>query len=295
MLKFTANLSLLFTELDLIDRFKAAKDCGFDAVEIQFPYSLPAEQIKQTLQENQLRLVLFNVDADDLLQGGEGLASAPEKNDRFLQALQQTRIYAEILKPEVINILPGRCFKAEKTNQYTTQFIKNLSKALNTFSPLGIKTAFEAINTQDMPNFIVHNGQQMLDIINQINHPMLYMQYDIYHMDMMNEDYIQFIIRNSNKITHIQFADVPGRGQPGTGLINFKQLFSCIQASNYTGWIGAEYNPVGATTQSFDWLLQTTTDFSTSQQTARMNSSPGQNGDQELVSTKRGDNHENTE
>jgi hydroxypyruvate isomerase len=280
MLNFTANLSLLFTELDLIDRFKAAKLCGFDAVEIQFPYSLPAEQIKQILQENQLKLVLFNVDTDDLLQGGEGLAAVPEKKERFFQALKQCKNYAEILKPDVINVLPGRCFNSERTAEYMIRFKKNLSHALDIFSPLGIKTAFEAVNTQDMPGFIVHNGQQMLNILEQIANPMLFMQYDIYHMCMMNEDYIKFITRNSNKIAHIQFADVPGRGQPGTGMIDFQSLFSCIQASNYMGRIGAEYNPVGSTMQSFDWFLQTTTDFSTSQQTARMDSSAGQNRDQ---------------
>ena len=88
MLQFTANLSLLFTEIDLIDRFKAAKDCGFNAVEIQFPYSLPAKQIKEVLDQNQLKLVLFNVDADDLLSGGEGLAVVSEKKQYFTQALQ---------------------------------------------------------------------------------------------------------------------------------------------------------------------------------------------------------------
>lgn len=261
MLRFAANLSFLFTELDLIDRFKAAKQCGFDAVEIQFPYLIPAEQIKQSLLENQLKLVLFNVDADDLLQGGEGLAAVPEKHEDFIQALQQCKTYAEILKPEVINVLPGRCFNTERTAEYINTFIKNLSRALDTFSPLGIKTAFEAINTKDMPKFIINSGQQMLDIIKQINHPMLFMQYDIYHSVMMNEDIVEFIIQNSDKIAHIQFADVPGRGQPGTGSINFIQLFGCIQASKYTGWIGAEYKPVGATTQSFDWLFQSTADF----------------------------------
>ncbi len=265
MLNFSANLSLLFTELDLIDRFKAARSSGFDAVEIQFPYSLPAKQIKQALVENQLKLVLFNVDADDLLLGGEGLAAVPEKNKQFIQALQLCKKYAEILKPEVINVLPGRCFHTERTAEYINHFIKNLRHTLNILSPLGIKIAFEAINTQDMPGFIVHNGQQMLDIINQINHPLLFMQYDIYHMAMMNQAYIKFIMQNSSKIAHIQFADMPGRGQPGTGKINFQQLFSCIQGSDYTGWIGAEYKPVGSTSLSFDWFKQITTHFPSSQ------------------------------
>ncbi|MFW5443246.1 MAG: hydroxypyruvate isomerase family protein [Methylococcaceae bacterium] len=254
MLKFTANLSLLFPELDLIDRFKAVKQCGFDAVEIQFPYSLPAENIKQALLDNQLKLVLFNVDADDLLQGGEGLAAVPEKQKLFLTALQQCKSYAEILQPEAINILPGRCTNPTRTTDYLTTFKKNLSITVDTFTPLGIKTVFEAINTVDMPDFIIHNGQQMLDILEQFNHPMLFMQYDIYHMQMMNENIIQFIKQNSDKIGHIQFADVPGRGQPGSGTINFKTLFTTIEQSNYNGWLGAEYKPVGTTINSVKWL-----------------------------------------
>lgn len=254
MLKFTANLSLLFTELTLKDRFKAAKECGFDAVEIQFPYALPAEEIKDILLENQLKLVLFNIDADDLLSGGEGLASVPEKKEQFIQALQQSKSYAEILKPEAINVLPGRCMNSKKKQEYLSTFISNLFITVDLLSPLGIKTVFEAVNTEDMPGFIIHNGQQMLDIVKQINHPMLYLQYDIYHMCKMKENTLAFIKQYADKIGHIQFADVPGRGQPGTGLIDFKQLFSCIQSSNYNGWVGAEYNPTEASKTSFTWL-----------------------------------------
>lgn len=254
MLKFCANLSLLFTELDLIDRFKVAKQSGFNAVEIQFPYALPAEQIKQALIDNQLKLILFNVDANDLLQGGEGLAAVPEKQALFIKALQISKTYAEILQPEVINVLPGRCTNPERNVEYLNTFIQNLSLTVDVFSPLGIKTVFEAINIKDLPDFIVHNGQQMLEILKQIDNPMLSMQYDIYHMQKMNEDYINFIKLYADKIGHIQFADSPGRGQPGTGKINFEQLFSCIEQSNYSGWLGAEYNPVGGTKQSLKWF-----------------------------------------
>lgn len=253
MIQFTANLSLLFTEFNLIDRFKMAKNCGFDAVEIQFPYALPATKIKQVLIENKLKLVLFNIDADDLLKGGEGLASVPEKQEQFLKALQQCASYAAILQPEAINVLPGRCFDHRKKTEYLTTFKNNLLLTLNTFSPLRIKTVFEAINTIDMPNSIIHNEQQMLDILNQLDHPMLYLQYDIYHMQMMGENTLHFIEKHAHKIGHIQFADMPGRGQPGTGEINFNELFSSIKNSNYSGWVGAEYIPVGTTEQSFGW------------------------------------------
>ena len=253
MLNFSVNLSLLFTEVELIGRFKAARNYGFDAVEIQFPYELPTKIIRQALDEHQLKLVLFNVDADDLLQGGEGLAAVPEKQAQFRQAVEQAVAYAKILKPKAINILAGRCLESTKKTLYLETFKNNLRYALAAFSPLGIKTVFEAINSYDMPSFIVDNSLQMLAIQQEINHPDLLIQYDIYHMQRMGENCVEIITRHANKIGHIQFADVPGRGQPETGGIDFKAIFSAIESSNYQNWVGAEYNPVGTTEESLKW------------------------------------------
>ena len=254
MLRFTANLSLLFNETELIDRFQAASEQGFSAVEIQFPYTLPAQQIQTKLAANRLQLILFNVDADDLMQGGEGLTCVPEKRAAFQTAVAQTVAYAEKLKPAVINVLPGRCLNENRREEYMRTFKENLAYALKAFSSLGIKTVFEAVNTYDMPGFLIHSGQQMLEILNQLNNPMLAMQYDIYHMTMMGENPTEFINQHGVNIGHIQFADSPGRGQPGTGAIDFGQLFSVIENSNYSGWLGAEYKPVGKTEDSFTWF-----------------------------------------
>ncbi|TXL15731.1 hydroxypyruvate isomerase [Methylococcaceae bacterium HT4] len=254
MLRFTANLSLLFTEVPLQQRFQAAKDQGFEAVEIQFPYELSADVIRQELDKQQLKLVLFNVDADDLLQGGEGLAAAPKKKQRFEQAVTETVAYAKILKPDVINILPGRCFDTSLLGDYQQTFKENLHFALEAFSPLGIKTVFEAVNTVDMPGFIISSSEKMLALMAEINHPDLLMQYDIYHMLMMQEDPANFIQQYADKIGHIQFADCPGRHQPGTGNMDYMQIFSIIKASAYQGWTGAEYNPLDSTKASLDWL-----------------------------------------
>lgn len=254
MLKFTANLSLLFTEVALVERFQAAKQAGFDAVEMQFPYSLDAKILKNSLEEQQLKLVLFNVDADDLLQGGEGLACVPEKQDQFRRAVAQAVDYAKLLKPEIINVLPGRCLNENRKPRYLETFRENLYFAVEAFAPLGIKTVFEAINVYDMPGFIVHNGRQMLNIMDQLKHPGLFMQYDIYHMEMMNDNPAEFIVRHADKIGHVQFSDCPGRGQPGTGQIDFGHIFSVIDKSAYSGWVGAEYKPTGATSESLKWF-----------------------------------------
>lgn len=253
-LKFTANLSLLFTELDLIDRFAAAKQHGFTAVEIQFPYDLSPKTLQQVLQNNELKLVLFNVAADDLMQGGEGLACVPEKREQFRHALQQAVDYARVLKPEVINILAGRCFDNARLADYTQTFKDNLLLAADMFAPLGIKTVFEAINTHDMPAFIIHSGELMLAVLAELQHPNLFMQYDIYHASRMGADPAQFIRQYADKIGHIQFADSPNRGQPNTGQLDFQQLFSVIEQSNYAGWLGAEYKPVGSTIESLNWF-----------------------------------------
>jgi hydroxypyruvate isomerase len=254
MLRFTANLSLLFTELPLQQRFKAAKEHGFTAIEIQFPYELSATTIRAELDKHQLQLVLFNVAADDLLQGGEGLAAVPEKQQQFKDAVAQTIAYAEILKPSIINILPGCCFAPERLSEYLQTFKDNLRYALAAFTPLGIHTVFEAVNTINMPGFIIHSSTQMLATLQEINHPALFMQYDIYHMQMMQEDPASFIAQYAGQIGHIQFADCPGRHQPGTGTIDFQQLFSVIQNSAYTGWTGAEYIPIVSSSASLAWF-----------------------------------------
>ena len=254
MLRFTANLSLLFSEYALPDRFKAAGDHGFEAVEIQFPYVLPAEQIRALLRDNDLKLVLFNVDADTLLQGGEGLAAVPEKRGQFKAAVEQALAYAELLKPEAINVLPGRCLDAGRLNEYRATFIENLRYAAEAFARQGITTVFEAVNSHDMPGFIVDGSRQMLDVLAKVGHPGLRLQYDIYHMTRMGEDCAAFLRQYHDKIGHIQFADCPGRGQPGTGNIDFETLFNIIADSPYRGWVGAEYKSLGSTDASLDWL-----------------------------------------
>lgn len=254
MLRFSANLSLLFTELPLPERFQAARQHGFAAVEIQFPYTLPAAQIRDLLDQQGLQLVLFNVDADTLLQGGEGLAAVPEKRDRFKVAVAQALAYAEALKPHFINVLPGRCLDPQRLQQYRATLLENLCYASEAFASLGIATLFEAINRFDMPGFIIDSSQQQLEVLAEVGHPNLKLQYDIYHMSRMGEDCAAFLQQHIDKIGHIQFADCPGRGQPGSGLVDFDSLFGIIAASDYQGWVGAEYRPTGTTEASLDWL-----------------------------------------
>lgn len=254
MLKFSANLSLLFTELPLLERFCAAQQAGFAAVEIQFPYELTAAAIAAARAQAGVELILFNVPAGDLMSGGEGLASVPERREAFKQAVAQAAAYACVLQPRVINVLPGRCPHEHRIGEYLQTLKDNLRYAADAFADVGVKTVFEAVNTFDMPGFIVNRGGQMLELLAELNHPNLALQYDIYHMTRMGEDPMAFIRAHADKIGHMQFADVPGRGQPGTGGIDFAALFTAVQASGYQGYLGAEYRPVGGSAASLGWL-----------------------------------------
>jgi hydroxypyruvate isomerase len=261
-MKLAANLSLLFNEQPLLERFGAAKSVGFDAVEIQFPYAETVADIKQQLQEHELECVLINVPSGDLMEGGEGLASVPGKEAEFAAALVECLSYVTSLRVKRVNVLPGRCIDESKRPEYLKTFKRNLDKAADMFKPLGVTVTFEAINTFDMPGFLIHNVQQMLDVMKESDCENIKMQFDVYHIARMEEtDVSDIISRLGNQIGHIQFADVPGRGEPGTGKLNFERIFQTIENSDYNGWVGAEYKPTKYTEDTLRWKQWITTNL----------------------------------
>lgn len=256
MKKFCANLSLLFTEIPLLERFAEAKKAGFSAVEIQFPYEESLNDLLSVQQDTGLKVVLINVPAGDLMSGGEGLASVPGKQAEFQQALDQCLEYAKALKVEVVNVLPGRCMDQSLLPQYRQILTENLKLAAQALEKINVRCTFEAINTKDMPGFVTCSVKQMQKMLDAVCHKNLFMQYDIYHMAMMNEDLSATLKANVDKIAHVQFADVPGRGQPGSGDLDLQSLFDTLSDAGYLGWLGAEYRPTVPTDKSLAWLKQ---------------------------------------
>lgn len=256
MLKFSANLSLLFAELPLIERFAAARAAGFSAVEIQFPYELPADVIREALHTHALQLVLINVPAGDLMQGGDGLAGVPGREVMFRHAVTEALSYAKALQVPAVNVLAGRQPEGESREHCLHTLATNLRHAAETFHAAGITTVTEAINTHDMPRFLLHSVAQMQDMLGRVGHPALKMQFDCYHMQRMQEDVLRSLRENTSAIGHIQFADTPGRHEPGSGDMNYDAIFALIRELPYQGWTGAEYRPSTSTGQSLAWLSQ---------------------------------------
>lgn len=243
MLKFSANLSLLFTELPLLERFAAARRAGFQAIEIQFPYELSIEAISAELDRHELELVLINVPAGDLMQGGNGLAGVPGQEQAFRRAVLQALPYAQQLGVRCVNVLAGRQTADADLVQCLHTLVANTRYAAEAFHSIGVTTTLEAINTFDMPGFLISNIAQMQEILEAADHPTLKMQFDCYHLARMGEDVVSSLLENVSQIGHIQFADVPGRGAPSTGRLPLQGIFEVIEMLPYTGWTGAEYRP----------------------------------------------------
>lgn len=252
MLKLSANLSMLFAHLPWPQRFAAARAAGFQAVEIQFPYEHSVPQLQQWLGEHQLKLVLINAPAGDLMQGGSGLAGTPGREEEFAAGLQQCLHYATALNVEAVNILPGRLAAGCSREQAIAVLHGNLQLAVDTLAPHHIRCTVEAINRHDMPDFLISTPAELQQLPAHAN---LYWQIDLYHMARMNEALEPLLQQHWPRIGHLQFADVPGRGAPGSGALDFAALFAQIASLPYPYWSGAEYRDTDGAVQWLQPLL----------------------------------------
>lgn len=253
MIKLAVNLSMIFTEVPLIERFALAHAQGFQHVEIQFPYELSIEQIQTQLTLHDLSLCLINVPAGDLMQGGNGLAGVPGMELEFHRSLEQAIQYATALNVPSVNILAGKQPLDADLLPCLNTLAKNLKLACSMLGEYQIQPVFEMINGTDMPRFLVQNIAQAQEMLEAVQNPALKMQYDCYHMAMMGEDVFEALKENIHDIGHIQFADCPGRHEPDTAQINFAEIFQWLNQSSYMGYTAAEYRPQVHSQHSFAW------------------------------------------
>lgn len=251
-----ANISLLFTELPLVQRIVAAGAAGFSAVEVQYPYEVPAVQFKEALEAAGLPLLLLNVAAPDLAGGGPGLAAVPERQTQFDEALQQALTYAAMVRPRFVNVLPGRLAEGVTREQALARLIANVRNAAQKFEALGITVLCEAINPLDMPGFLINTPEHLLALIEAVDHPNFAAQLDLYHMARQGLDLPEAIAKLAGHIGHVQFADCPGRNQPGTGEVDFVGALQALKEVGYSGWLAAEYRPSASTQESLGWLAE---------------------------------------
>jgi len=254
MPRFAANLSFLFTDLEFLDRFKAARDAGFDAVEFMFPYPYEKHQLAEVLKVNNLELVLHNLPAGNWEAGERGIACHPNRRKDFEEGVQRAVEYAKALGCRKINCLAGIRPPGVEFAEARETLISNLAYAAQILSGDGIQLLLEPVNTLDIPGFFVSTSAFGLELINAAGPAKIGLQFDIYHTQIMEGDIARRIESNLKQIFHIQIADNPGRHEPGTGEINFPFLFAFLDRIGYAGWIGCEYKPSGDTLSSLGWL-----------------------------------------
>ena len=253
MPKFSANLSMLFTEHAFLDRFEPAAKAGFKAVEFLFPYAFSAADIKARLDSHGLQLVLHNLPAGDWEAGERGIACHPDRVEEFRAGVAQAVTYAQALGVGQLNCLAGKTPAGTSDTVLRKTFVDNLRHAASELEKAKLKLLIEPINTFDIPGFYLNRTAQALDILDEVGADNAFVQYDIYHAQRMEGELAGTLQTCLPRIGHIQLADNPGRHEPGTGEINYAFLFAHLDRLGYGGWIGCEYKPAGTTEAGLGW------------------------------------------
>ncbi len=254
MPKFAANLTFMFNELPFLDRFEAAKNAGIEAVEYMSPYEFPREDLRERLNRHGLVQVLHNLPVADWAAGGRGLLIFPERRDEFRDGVAKAVEYATALGCAKVNCLSGVAPEGRDEKELHGCAVENLKYAAGELGKNGIKLLIEPINHYDIPRFFLNTVEQATAIIDEVGSGNLFIQYDLYHQQRTRGELIATYVKHKDRIAHIQLADNPGRNEPGTGEINFANLFPALEAAGYDGWIGCEYKPKGATVEGLGWL-----------------------------------------
>ena len=254
MPRFAANLSFLYPELPFLDRFGAAAQDGFDAVECLFPYAVPAREIALRLQDHGLTQVLFNVSPGDWDGGERGLAARPGHEGRFRAAMTEALAYAEALGCRRLHVMAG--LREANTERQHAVYLGNLQWAAALAAPLGVDLLVEAINPRDMPGYLITRQHEAHAAAAATGASNVKVQFDLYHCQIVEGDLTRRLRQDlaGGRVGHVQIAGVPDRQEPDAGELNLDHLLAEIDASGYTGHVGCEYRPRGDTRAGLEWL-----------------------------------------
>jgi hydroxypyruvate isomerase len=263
MPRFAANLSMLYTDLDFLDRFAAASRDGFQAVEYLFPYDFDSRQLARRLHDNGLRQVLFNAPPGDWDAGERGLACIPGREAEFAQGVERALAYARALDCPRIHVMAGLRPAGANEAALRATYIANIRHAARQAAPHGVHILLEPINGRDMPGFFLNRQDQAHGLVAEIAEPNVQVQMDLYHCQIVEGDLAMKLRQYlpTGRVGHIQIAGVPERHEPDIGEIHYGYLFGLLDQLGYGGWVGCEYRPARgtaphATSQGLGWARQ---------------------------------------
>lgn len=256
MPRFSANISMLFGEVEFPERFEAAARAAFEAVEIQFPYAWDRNRLAQIAARAGVEVVLINMPAGDPGKGDRGIACLPSRVEEFREGVAKAIEYAKALGCKQMNCLAGVSPPNTDDSILRRTYVTNLHYAARELAQAGLTLLVEPISTHAVPGFHLNRSADAFAVVDEVGADNLKVQYDLYHMRIMGDDLAATLESNLARIGHIQFADVPGRHEPGTGEIDFPPLFGLLDRLAYRGWVGAEYSPSGRTGDSLAWAKE---------------------------------------
>jgi 2-dehydrotetronate isomerase len=254
MPKFAANLSMMFNEVPFLDRFAAAAECGFTAVEYLFPYDHPAELVAERLQAAGLVQALFNMPPGDWAAGERGMAALPGREADFAAALDTALAYAKVIGTPLLHMMAGLAPAMDP--RATATYRENLKRAADRAAEAGIGLVIEPINGRDMPGYFLNDFNRALDFIAVMDAAHMKLQFDVYHRQILHGDVIMALRQMAPVIGHIQIASVPDRHEPLTGELDDRRIFVEIDAIGYQGYVGCEYRPVAGTREGLGWMTK---------------------------------------
>ena len=258
MLRFSANLSLLYADLPLLERFAAAHADGFKGVEVQFPYEVPSALIASELHALGLTQVLINAPPGDLRAGDFGLAAVPGRERDFADSVEFAIEYARALRCSCIHVMAGLAGVDVDRQEMRTVYVDNLRRACARFAAHEMLVLIEPINSHDVPGYFLNRQHDAFEVLREVGAPNLRMLMDFYHLQMMEGGLTRAFETYRAYVGHVQIAGVPGRHEPNVGEINYRFVFDMLQQLKYSGWIGCEYHPKrdgsGGTSAGVGWI-----------------------------------------
>lgn len=250
MITFSANLGFLWTDRSLPDAIRAAKTAGFHAVECHWPYETPPSEIKTALEETGLPMLGLNTKRGNVEAGDNGLSAVPGREKEAQAAIVEAVNYAEAVSAKAIHVMAGYAEGPEARDT----FIRNLKYAAGLTAGKGITILIEPLNAFDTPGYFLKTTDQARGIIEAVAAPNLKLMFDCYHVGRTEGDVIQRLRALHPIVGHIQFASVPDRGAPDHGELDYREVFSEVEAMGWRTPLGAEYKPQSATDESLIWM-----------------------------------------
>ncbi|MCF8476826.1 MAG: TIM barrel protein [Pseudolabrys sp.] len=251
MPRFSVHLDYLFTDRPLLQRIDAAAAAGFTAVEGRFPEGVPADQFKRALERNKVRALGINTPMGGA--GEFGLCAVPGRQDDWQAAFAQALEYVTAIDASAIHCLAGKV-EQDARAEAEKVFVENLKRAADLAAEKNIKLYLEPINPRDQPGYFLYQVEHAADIIAKLDRPNVWLQYDLYHVQIVGGDLVRRFETHRKIIGHIQCAQVPVRHEPNAdGEINYPFVFAEIDRLGYQEWIGCEYHPAGRTEDGLAW------------------------------------------